>query len=98
MSRVLVPLTEAEAHWLAGFLSPESDKSATAEGVKDKVNAALDTDREELEARIAGMLYVETEPVEKHGGDAREMSRRDRDRYLPLARAVLDLLEGGQEA
>ncbi len=41
MSEVRVIVTEAEAHWLAGFLSPESDKSATAQGIKDKLNIAL---------------------------------------------------------
>lgn len=63
-SKVIV-LTEAETHWLAASVQQESEASGTAQGIYDKLNAALDRDPDALTEQVAKAIkgpYFEVTP------------------------------------
>lgn len=70
-----------------------------ADATSDAFRAALDTDREELEARITAVVHREYERRRKQGITiCSPSSDAEVEQWRPLARAVLALLEnGGQE-
>jgi hypothetical protein len=91
-----VVLTEDETHWVAASVAAESEISGTAQGIYDKLNAALDRDPAVLEERVAQTLWnigrVQAGPVplinkwdETRAETAKASTRQ-------LARAVLAAL------
>ena len=86
----VVLLTEDETHWLAAHVAPESEASGTAQGIYDKLNAALDRDPD-LETLIAKAI-AETGSIE--WGNLNSINKA---KALSQARAVLHALQEGTE-
>ena len=90
----VVLLTEDETHWLAAHVAPESEASGTAQGIYDKLNAALDRDPDATEARLVKAAVEALTGPRMFLNDTKSRARQ----YAELAvRAVLHALQEGTE-
>lgn len=84
-SSKVIGLTEAETHWLAASVQQESEASGTAQGIYDKLNAALDRDPDALVEQVARVIY-------SFVGHYSWENYADKEAYREQAQAAIDMV------